>query len=132
MYVNENTVAHEFFVCPVARQGTPERAPRAPRSEATDNSDMSDDDWGESQNQQYYLWNAKNQAIVQQVQREIYAYRELQRDLSVSRLAGRALQRQERRLSCLAFLASHFNTDPISTFLLHKMCEHVAVLARRP
>ena len=131
MYVHEDTVAHEFFVCPVARQGTPEEAPRAPGPEASDSSDLSDDEYLERENQQYHEWNARNQAIVQQVKREIYSYHDLQRDLRVSGLADQALQHQERRLSKLAWLANRFNTDPISTILMHKMCDHVAVLARR-
>ena len=80
---------------------------------------MSDDEWLERENQVYHEW----------VQREIYAYQDLQRDLRVSGLADQALQHQKRRLSVLA---GRFNTDPISTILLHNMCDHVAVLARRP
>ena len=36
MYVHEDTFAHEFFVCPVARQGKPAEVPLASGSEATD------------------------------------------------------------------------------------------------
>ena len=132
MYVHEDTFVHEFFVCPVARQGKPAEVPLASGSEATDSSDLSDDEWLERENQAYHKWVARNQAIMQRVQREIYAYQDLQRDLRVSGLADQALQHQERRLSVLVWLAGRFNTDPISTILLHNMCDHVAVLARRP
>ncbi len=131
MYVHEDTFVHEFFVCPAARQGKPAEVPRASGSEATDSSDLSVDEWLEHENQAYHEWEARNQAIVQRVQREIYAYQDLQRDLSVSGLADQALQHQERRLSLLAWLAGRFNTDPLST-MLHSLCAYVAVLARRP
>ena len=131
MYVHEDTFVHEFFVCTVARQGKPAEVPRTFGSEATDSSDLSDDELLERENQVYHEWEARSQAITQRVQRDIYAYQDMQRYLRVSGLADQALQHQERLLSKLAWLANRFNTDPISTILMHKMCDHVAVLARR-
>ncbi len=87
MYAHEDTFVHDFFVCPVARQSRPAEVPLASGSEATDSSDLSDDGWLECENQAYHKWVSRNQAIIQRVQREIYANQDLQRDLRVSGLA---------------------------------------------
>ena len=125
--MHEDTFAHDFFICHLARPGNPAEFPRASDPEAIDSSVLSDDEWLDREMQEYHGWEASNQAIMQCVQRDICSYQTLQRDLSVSGLHDQALLHQKRRLSLLALVAVKFFTDPTST-MMHILCVHLGCM----